>query len=220
MTVLFPKWTNRLPALVALGAAAAGLSLLFVVWFWFSPWHLDVGYRPNQPIPYSHKLHAGLKGMDCRYCHRMVETGPNATVPDADTCMGCHKQVQKDSQKLALLRNLYGDGSPANPPIPWNKVHLLPDYAYFHHGVHVQAGIGCASCHGRVDRMQIVRQDQPLSMGWCLECHRDASNHVRPPGVKPTDMAWLPDAQSVAAARERLASGALNPPLHCSGCHR
>jgi hypothetical protein len=223
LTVLFPKWTNKLPAMLALGAAATGLVVVFVVWYWFSPRHLEVGYQPLQPITYSHKLHAGLLGLDCRYCHRLVEEGPHATVPDADTCMGCHGvgRVRPDSDKLVVLRECYGDGTRGDsPPIPWVKVHMLPDYAYFSHALHLKAGVGCASCHGRVDQMEIVRQVEPLSMGWCLECHRDPTPHLRPQGVPPTQMDWQPDAASLAAARARLDKLELNPPTYCSACHR
>ena len=225
MTAQFPKNLrilgfevplNSLPTLLAAGAGATALCVVFVVWFWFSPYHLEVGYQPEQPIAYSHKVHAGLKGMDCRYCHREVETGPHATVPDNDTCMGCHSQVRKDSEKLKVLV----DAQAAKLPVHWTKVHMLPDYAYFHHGVHVNAGVGCASCHGRVDQMQIVRQVQPLSMGWCLECHRDPTMHLRPAGVPATDMTWGPTNETIAAARGRLDRGELNPPTHCSACHR
>ncbi len=237
MTDLFPKWTNKLPAFLALGAAAAGLCVVFVVYYWFSPRHTDVGYQPFQPIAYSHKLHAGTLGMDCRYCHRLVEEGAHATIPDNDTCMGCHAQVKKDSPFLAPLRESYGtgradfgngtleDGTPEPEPLAWVKVHLLPDYAYFNHAVHVAAGVGCTSCHGRVDQMEIVRQVEPLSMGWCLECHRDPTPHLRPEGVSVTKMDWTPTAESMAAAKARLdwANGQppkLNPPTHCSACHR
>ena len=225
MTVLFPKWTNKLPAMLALGAAATGLFVVFAVSFWFSPKHTDVGYQPWQPIPYSHKLHAGNLGMDCRYCHRMVESGPHATIPDNDTCMGCHLQVKKDSLALEPLRTAYGDGSANQKPLEWIKVHMMPDYAYFNHAVHLNAGVGCTSCHGRVDQMEVVRQVEPLSMGWCLECHRDATAHIRPAGVALTQMDWEPDEASKAAAAARLAfdgttTPALNPPTHCSACHR
>ncbi|MGE3173311.1 MAG: cytochrome c3 family protein [Planctomycetota bacterium] len=220
MTALFPKWTNKLPAFAALGAATTGLVVVFVVWFWFSPRHLEVGYEPEQPIQYSHKLHAGLLGMDCRYCHRDVETDAVASVPDTDTCMGCHKQVKRDSDKLVMLHENYGDGTGDNHPIPWVKVHMLPDYAYFNHAVHVNAGVGCASCHGRVDQMEVVRQMEPLSMGWCLDCHRQPETHLRPAGVAATQMDWTPSTESIAAARQRLQRGELNPPTHCSACHR
>jgi hypothetical protein len=225
LTALFPKWTNKLPAMLALGAAAAGATVVFVVSYWFSPKHTDVGYQPFQPISYSHKLHAGSLGMDCRYCHRLVDEGPHATIPDNDTCMGCHKQVKKDSVALAPLREAYGDGTGDGKAVEWVKVHLLPQYAYFNHAVHVRANIGCASCHGRVDQMEIVRQVEPLSMGWCLECHRDPTPHIRPAGVSPTDMEWTSDATSIAAAKKRLdwidgKAPELNPPTHCSACHR
>lgn len=225
MTALFPKWTNKLPAYLALGAAATGLFVVFVVSYWFSPKHTDVGYQPYQPISYSHKLHAGTNGMDCRYCHRMVEDGPQATLPDADTCMGCHKQIKKDSPQLQVLRDAYGTGQGDGAPVPWVKVHLLPQYAYFDHSVHVRAGVGCVSCHGRIDQMDIVRQVEPLSMGWCLECHRDPTSHIRPAGVAATRMDWTADAASIDAAKKLLewqgdAPPALNPPTYCSACHR
>lgn len=227
MTELFPKWTNKLPAFVALGAAAAGLFAVFVVYYWFSPEHTDVGYQPYQPIEYSHRLHAGSKGMDCRYCHRMVETGPHATVPDADTCLGCHNQIQtvKNSPLLKPLFASAPSDKGEGTPIKWVKVHLLPEYSYFNHAVHVHANVGCASCHGRVDQMEIVRQVEPLSMGWCLACHRNPTSHIRPVGVSPTQMDWVADPQSIEAAKKRLEWAGdvppeLNPPTHCSGCHR
>lgn len=226
MTALFPKWTNKLPAVLALGAAAAGLAVVFVVNFWFSPKHTDVGYQPYQPIAYSHKLHAGSLGMDCRYCHRMVEEGPHATIPDAGTCMGCHRHVKQDSVALAPLREAFADGMADGTPIPWIKVHLLPEYAYFNHAVHIRANVGCASCHGRVDQMEIVHQVEPLSMGWCLECHRDPTPHIRPADIAVTQMDWTPTEASIAAAKKLLeVQGdakypALNPPTHCGACHR
>jgi hypothetical protein len=225
LTDLFPKWTNKLPAVLALGAATTGLFVVFVVYYWFSPKHTDVGYQPYQPIEYSHKLHAGAKGMDCRYCHRMVEQGPHATIPDAETCLGCHNNILKSSVLLKPLFEAVASGKADGPPIPWVKVHLLPEHAYFNHAVHVNANVGCASCHGRVDQMEIVRQVEPLSMGWCLECHRDPTSHIRPEGVSVTQMDWVANEQSRTAARKRLewtgeTRPELNPPTHCSACHR
>lgn len=216
MTVLFPKWTNKLPAALGLAAALAGLSVVFIVWFWFSPKHTDVGYQPVQPVFYSHKLHAGQLGMDCRYCHRLVEVGPHATVPDTETCMGCHRQVKKDSPLLPPLFH----ASETGRPVPWVKVHMLPDFAYFSHAVHIAANVGCASCHGRIDEMEVVRQVQPLSMSWCLECHRDPAAQIRPQGTAVTQMDWQPTEQSIAAANDLLAKKELNPPTYCSACHR
>lgn len=222
MTVLFPKWTNKVPPILALSAGVGGLLVVLIISFWFSPEHTDVGYQPYQPIAYSHKLHAGTLGMDCRYCHRGVEDGPSATIPDASTCYGCHKVIKKDSIKLELLRSAFSEGPQADKPIEWVKVHLLPEFAYFNHAVHIRANVGCKSCHGRVDQMEIVRQVEPLSMGWCLECHRDPSEHIRPLDVSVTKMDWAADEVSIAAAKKLLIGDepALNPPVHCSACHR
>lgn len=225
MTVLFPKWTNKLPAMLALGAGMGAVFVVLVVTIWFSPKHTDVGYQPYQPIPYSHKLHAGSLGMDCRYCHRNVEHGAHASIPDSETCYGCHKVVKNDSPKLQPLRDAFAGDGQEGEPIEWVKVHLLPEYAYFNHAVHMRANVGCKSCHGRIDQMEVVRQVEPLSMGWCLECHRDPTPHIRPDHVSVTDMLWEPTAESKAAAQKMLEwSGddlpALNPPTHCSACHR
>lgn len=216
MSVIFPKWTNHLPTIVAAGATVAGLVVVSVVWFFFSPKNTDVGYAPDQPVNYSHKLHAGLMGMDCRYCHTAVEDGPHANVPSTEVCMNCHKGVRTDSSEIQKIAAAHESGD----PIRWAKVHLLPDYAYFSHQAHVNANVGCASCHGRMDQMEVVRQVEPLSMGWCLECHRNPETHLRPEGVAVTDMEWTADDASIAAARQRLANKEVQPPEHCSACHR
>lgn len=212
MTVIFPKWTNMIPGILGAGAVFGGISVVFIVWFWFSPLNTDVGYAPEQPIAYSHKLHAGLMGMDCRYCHQSVEEGPHANVPSTETCMNCHKTVWKDRPEIQKLTAAHEAGE----PVEWIKVHMLPDYAYFNHAAHLNAGVGCASCHGRIDQMEIVRQDQPLNMGWCLECHRAPENHLRPLD-RITDMDFVVDpAQGLEFKQERN----IQPPVHCSACHR
>jgi len=212
LTVIFPKWTNHLPSMAAVGAGIGAVTVVFIIWFWFSPKHTDVGYQPLQPINYSHKLHVGTLGMDCRYCHHGVETGPHATIPTTEVCLNCHVSVKPDSPRLALLHEKHK----ANDPIEWIKVHMLPDYAYFNHAVHVGAGVGCASCHGRIDQMEIVRQVEPMSMGWCLECHRDPAPHLRPLD-KVTDMSFEPNRED---GEKFLAERNLNPPEHCGACHR
>ena len=212
LTALFPKWTNKLPMYLAGGSAVSGLMVVVIIWYWFSPRHTDVGYQPHQPIHYSHKLHAGDLGLDCRYCHQNVENGPHATIPTTSTCMNCHSKVRVESDLLAPLRQANESGD----PVEWIKVHLLPQYAYFSHAMHVNAGVGCASCHGRIDQMEIVRQVEPLNMGWCLECHRDPAPHLRPYD-KITDMAFAPDPEEGARFMEERG---INPPTHCSACHR
>lgn len=190
-------------------------AVVFSFWYWGSPWFTDVGYQPHQPVPFSHKMHAGELGLDCRYCHNTVEVAARAAIPPTATCMNCHRSVKTDSGRLALVQESWHTGK----AIPWVRVHMLPDYAYFDHSVHLAAGVGCATCHGRIDRMEEVSQQKPLSMGWCLECHRNPGEHIRPPGTPPTDMSWqAPDGHnqtsSATTGRE------VNPPMHCSGCHR
>jgi hypothetical protein len=159
--------------------------------------------------------------MDCRYCHVGVEKSATAMVPPTATCMNCHNLILTQSEKLLPVRESWTNGT----PIEWVKVHKIPDYAYFNHSIHINRGVGCESCHGNVAQMDVVEQKQPLSMGWCLECHRDPTPHVRPKGVAVTNMDWVADEQSIAAARQRLewmgdAPPELNPPTHCSACHR
>lgn len=213
MTFLFPRWTNRVPAIaaVALGFVAVGVVAAF--WYWGTEKYWRVGYQPNQPIPFSHKLHAGDLGMDCRYCHSTVERSPFAAVPPTQTCMNCHSKVKTESPKLALLRDRAAD----DKPIPWVRVHDLPDFVYFDHSAHVSSGVGCSSCHGRVDQMAQVVQKAPLTMGWCLDCHRNPAPNLRAAG-EITKMDWQP---RVAAVEARTANGrTAQPPVHCSGCHR
>jgi hypothetical protein len=215
VAVIFPRWTNLLPLAVAAGAPFLLGAAVGGVWYYFSPKYTDVGYTPQQPVPYSHALHVGALGMDCRYCHDTVERAAYAALPATQTCMNCHVTVLPESPKLALIRESAKTGA----AVPWVNVHRIPDYAFFDHSVHVAAGVGCATCHGRVDQMEVVGQVQPLSMRWCLDCHRDPLPNLRPRELV-TNMAW--DASAAAydpkadPARPRLPS----PPVHCSGCHR
>lgn len=213
VAVIFPRWTNLLPLAGAVGgAAAAPVALLGLYFFVYSPEWTDVGYQPEQPVPFSHQLHAGELGMDCRYCHYTVERSDFAAVPPAGSCMNCHAVVRKDSRVLEPVRRSAETGE----AIPWKRVHLLPDYVFFSHGAHVAAGVGCESCHGRVDRMPEVHQDKPLSMLWCLDCHRDPEPNLRPVSAV-TAMGWTaPDGGADTGVRDRQPE----PPLHCSGCHR
>ncbi len=215
MPAIFPRWTNNVPIVVGLLAPLAGASLIFSVWYWFSPKFTDVGYRPTQPVAYSHKLHAGELGIDCRYCHNTVEQAAHAAIPPAATCMNCHELVKTDSPRLEPVRESYATGE----AIPWVRVHQLPDYAYFNHSPHVAAGVGCVSCHGRVDQMVVVEMDQPLSMGWCLDCHRDPKPNLRPLD-QVTNMAWDASETPYDPDRDPNRKRKVNPPVHCSGCHR
>lgn len=215
MAQIFPKWSNKLPPLILLSVVMSLVLAVGFFWYYGSPKYTDVGYRPVQPVPYSHKLHAGDLGLDCRYCHIGVETAASATVPPTQTCMNCHTLVKTDSEKLKPVLASWADGK----PIEWVRIHDLPDYAYFNHSAHITAGVGCASCHGNVAEMEEVMQVEPLSMGWCLECHRAPDMHLRP-ADQVTNMKWVAPENQAALAKEIIKQKNINPPVDCSGCHR
>lgn len=215
MPAIFPRWTNNVPIAIGLLAPLAGAGLIFAIWYWFSPWYTDVGYRPVQPVPYSHKLHAGDLGLDCRYCHNTVERAAMAAIPPSATCMNCHDLVKTESARLKLVRESAATGT----PVPWIRVHQLPDFAYFNHSAHLAAGVGCASCHGRIDQMVVVEMEKPLSMSWCLDCHRDPKPNLRPVD-QITNMGWSADTTPYDPDRDPNRRRKVNPPTHCSGCHR
>lgn len=158
----------------------AGLSLLTIIaimsYYGFDNSVTDVGYRPEQPIPFSHKLHAGDLQIRCMYCHTAVEKSAHSTVPPTSTCMNCHIAVKAESPKIAKVKESWEN----NKPLEWRRVHQLPDYVRFNHSRHIRAQIDCASCHGEVEKMGVVTQMKPLSMGWCLDCHRDPQQYVVP----------------------------------------
>jgi hypothetical protein len=215
MAQIFPKWTNLIPTVAAIVGGLFAVGAVAGVWYYFSPEYTDVGYRPEQPVPYSHKLHAGDLGIDCRYCHTTVETNAHANIPPTQTCMNCHKLVKPDSDKLALVRQSHETGR----PIEWVRVHNLPDYAYFNHSVHINAGVGCISCHGNVAEMEIVQLTEPLSMGWCLDCHRNPEPHLRPVD-QVTNMYWKEPENQAALAAQQMKDRNLQPREDCSACHR
>ena len=206
---LFPRSLNFLPLALAVGAGGLGAGVTGAIWYYFSPKNTQVGYQPKQPIAYSHKLHAGELGIDCRYCHANVERSQEAMIPPTATCMGCHAVVKPDSALLAPLHDAWKSGR----PVPWVRVHKLPDHVFFDHSVHLAKGVGCVTCHGRIDQEVEVRQETPLAMGWCLECHRDPGPNLRPKD-QITNMTWKGGAEGAELA------AAVQPPEHCSGCHR
>lgn len=202
------------------------------VWYYATPRWYRVGYTPSQPIAFSHKLHVGQLGMDCLYCHTNVRQSSHANIPTAQTCMNCHDpakgNIRGDSPALALLREAHQTGR----PIDWVRVHKLPDFVYFNHAVHVARGVGCVSCHGQINTMPAVRHEQPLSMSWCLDCHRNAQPNLRP-ADQVTNLLWNPakqwdsskdplfHSQSQAEFAAKLVTeGGIRPPTNCTGCHR
>jgi len=212
---IFPKWTNQLPIVFVIVVTLLGAGGIGFFWYYGSPDYTDVGYRPTQPIDYNHKVHAGDLGIDCRYCHTTVEISASANVPPTQTCMNCHTLVKPESEKTAPLLASWQTGK----PIEWVRVHMLPDYAYFDHSAHISVGIGCVSCHGNVAEMEKVTQVEPLSMSWCLDCHRDPSEHLRPIS-EVTNMKWEAPQNQLEFAAKVIKEKNISPPLDCSGCHR
>lgn len=215
MAQIFKQWTNRVPLLVIAGLGVLLAGVVGGIWYFGSPSFTDVGYRPQQPVPYSHKLHAGDLGIDCRYCHNLAEVASHSNLPPTQTCMNCHKLILPESNKLLPVRESWA----TSRPISWVRVHKLPDYAYFNHSAHLAAGVGCSTCHGNIAEMEVVYQAQPLSMGWCLDCHRQPDASLRP-REELTSMTWKPGPQQARFAQQVRQEKKLNPPLDCSGCHR
>ncbi len=218
MAQIFPKWTNVIPLIVWVATLPCAALAVTLVYYYGSPKFTDVGYRPVQPVPYSHKLHAGDLGIDCRYCHAQVEVSPVATIPPTKVCMNCHSVLPK-TLAMAPVRESMATGT----PIQWVRIHNVPDFAYFDHSVHVGAGVGCASCHGNIHQMDVVQQAMPLSMAWCLACHRNPDMHLRPLS-EVTNMDWTPPKDQLAFAKQALAERNINPASlragDCSACHR
>ncbi len=205
-----------MPLWVIVGVLTIGGVVTAGVTYYFTPKYTRVGYAPSQPVPFSHKIHAGQLGMDCRYCHSFVEESGHANVPATQTCWNCHQHVKKDSPNLAKVAESIETGE----AIPWVKVHKVPDYAYFNHSVHVNRGVSCVECHGRVDEMTVVRHDQSLSMSWCLDCHRSPGDKLRPLD-QVTNLGWSPEGVDRKSLGEKLKiAWKVHPPESCGACHR
>ncbi len=222
MSDVFPKWTNKLPLRIIIGLGVLGAAVTVGVSYYFTPKYTRVGYQPVQPVAFSHDIHAGQLGLDCRYCHTQVEKSWFSNVPATSTCMNCHNQVLKDDPKLALVRESYYQSK----PIEWVQIHKLPDYVYFNHSVHVTRGVSCVECHGRVDQMDEVYHAKPFSMGFCLECHRNPEARLRPVD-KVTDLKWKWNEDPKVAeqhqrefGRDKVRDWKIKSSDHCSACHR
>lgn len=202
----------KLAFLALFGSAALVLALMV----WRARSYNPVGEPVAQPIAFSHKHHVGDDGIDCRYCHTTVETSAFAGMPSTAVCLSCHSQLYNDQAVLEPLRKSAASGR----PLAWRRVHQLPDFVYFNHAVHVNKGVACVECHGRVDEMPLTWRVAPLQMQWCLACHRDPARHLR-----PKDQVFSMDAAPLAP--EDAAHVADLARLHdtrrmtdCSTCHR
>jgi hypothetical protein len=212
---IFPKWLDAIRPLLFLVLAGGPAYLIFIGYYGMWPTSRTRGYMPKQPVPYSHATHAGKLGMDCRYCHTTVEKSSHASVPPTATCMNCHQAILAESPNLLPVRESHASGE----AVEWIKVHNLPDFVYFNHSAHVTRGIGCFSCHGRVDKMVEVWQDAPISMGWCLDCHRAPEKHLRPVEFVTT-MDWVPTEDQITVGTRIREENNINPSTDCSTCHR
>lgn len=211
----FPRWTNKTRVLAGAFFGLAPVYVVGLVWYGASPKTVNVGYKPEQPVAFSHALHAGELGIDCRYCHSSVDSAPAASLPATETCMNCHRSIWATSPKLLMVRESYA----SQAPLMWVKVHDLPDYVYFDHSAHVTRGVGCVSCHGRVDLMVEVSQQEPLSMSWCLSCHRAPEQALRPV-EQVTNMTYAPPEKQLDFGKRLRETHNINPPTDCSTCHR
>ncbi len=169
----------------------------------------------EQPVPFSHAHHVGGLGIDCRYCHTSVETSWFANIPQTKICMNCHSQMWASSQTLEPVRESYRSGK----SIEWTRVHDLPDYVYFNHSIHVAKGVGCATCHGRIDKMNLVWQAQPLTMEWCLNCHRHPERYVRPRD-QVFSMEYTPPPDQLALGAKLMREYHIQSLITCETCHR
>ncbi len=179
-----------------------------------SPYITEQGVIRPQPVPFSHQHHVGDIGLDCRYCHQTVETEAFAGMPPTETCRDCHSQLWADSPMLAPVQESFR----IDRPLEWTRVHDLPDYAFFHHGIHVSKGIACATCHGDVDEMPLMYRESTLHMKWCLDCHRNPEELVRPRDAV-FEMQWQPDADTPDGI-DLVKVHSIESQTNCSICHR
>ena len=190
---------------------------LFLGGFVRSDWYTRENVQVQQPVPFSHRHHAGQLGIDCRYCHTEVERASYAGYPPTYTCMTCHSQLWTAAEALAPVR----ESLALDEPLRWNRVYDLPDFVYFDHSIHVAQGIGCASCHGPVPEMVRIYKARSLHMSWCLECHRHPERHIRPRAAV-FDFDWQPPADREAFGRRLVADRGIVPENldSCYICHR
>ena len=216
MPQIFHRSTNTIAKVSIFGAVffIAGLFGLFDE-VNRSPWVTQAHVARDQPIQFSHERHVGGNGIDCRYCHTSVEDSSFAGIPPTKTCMNCHSQIFANSPFLEPVRSSFRTGT----SIEWTRVDDLPDFVYFNHSIHLHKGIGCTTCHGPVDRMPLMRQEASLQMEWCLDCHRNPEQYVRPrDAIFRADYVKPPDQTELG--RRLVAEYQIQKLTSCSTCHR
>jgi cytochrome c7-like protein len=216
MGQIFHPSTNTISRLTIFG----GIILLIVAFsataaLYRSPYISEVGTPRVQPVPFSHKHHVTDDGIDCRYCHTSVENSSFAGIPSVKICMNCHTQIWSESALLAPVRESFRTGK----PLEWTRVHNLPGFVYFDHSIHVQKGVGCSTCHGRIDQMPLTWRVNTLYMDWCINCHRQPEQYVRPREAV-FDMSYEPPADQLALGERLVKQYKIQKLTSCSTCHR
>ena len=216
MPQIFHHSTNTLSKLSIFGALFLVLAALWALLeINRSPYVTRAGEAREQPVPFSHAHHVAGIGIDCRYCHTSVEVSATAGMPSTKTCMNCHTQIWNQSPMLEPVRESFR----TDRSIEWVRVHDLPDFSYFDHSAHVNKGVGCSTCHGRVDQMPLMRQEASLQMEWCLECHRHPERYLRPRS-EVFNIAYEPPSDQLALGRRLVQEYGVQTRLGCSTCHR
>jgi Cytochrome c7 and related cytochrome c len=216
MSQIFHRSTNTIARVSIFGAAfiVAGLLGLFDE-INRSPWVTEARVARDQPIQFSHERHVAGNGIDCRYCHTSVEESSFAGIPPTKTCMNCHSEIFSDSPYLEPVRQSFR----SDRSIEWTRVHDLPDFVYFNHSIHVNKGVGCTTCHGQVDRMPLMWQEKSLQMEWCIDCHRNPEQYVRPrSAIFSVD--YVAPSNQLELGRRLVAQYNIQKLTSCSTCHR
>ncbi len=216
MAAIFPPSATRVARVVLLAGVLVILAIPVLAMGWVrTPWARGIGEHVTQPVAFDHRVHVVGERIDCRYCHSDAERSTVAGMPSTQKCVACHTPLWLSSSEFAPVRQSLATGR----PIPWRRVTELPGFVYFDHSIHVQKGVGCETCHGRVDQMAQVEQTAPLTMGWCLSCHRDATPALRPVSAM-TAMGWAPRPGSNDLGRALALRYHVHRLTNCTTCHR
>ena len=219
MARVFHRSTNTLSRVSIFGFVFLLLAIAWVtITVGRSSYITEVSVAQGQPVPFSHEHHVSGIGIDCRYCHTSVEKSAFAGIPATEICMNCHSQIWSDSPMLEPVRASFRSGT----PLHWTRIYNLPQFAYFNHSIHIHQGIGCSTCHGQVDEMSLTFAAHPMYMEWCLECHRNVAQYVRP-RTEVFNMKWQPPADQMAQGRKLIQEyhiADIRSLTACSTCHR
>ncbi len=216
MSLLFRPRHNTLAHVTLFVLAAGGLGTIGGLLIYVRTPYARMMEDPiEQPLQFDHRHHTRDEGIDCRYCHNTVDRSPNASIPPTSLCLNCHSQVWNKSPLLEPVRQSFFQ----NKPLEWRRVYRVPDFVYFNHAIHVNKGVGCVSCHGRVDQMAAVEKATPLTMAWCLDCHRNPEKNLRPI-EELTNMTWKPEGDPVETGRALAERYDVHTRTSCTTCHR